>query len=465
MMKKRVVALALIAAWLLSSAALAADATPPDWLNTRPEDEAETGQDGPETEDTEETEKPEEPGETSGSILISGQHTAYISGSGGQFRPGGNLSRGEAAQMIYRLLPQKPEMVTVSFTDVAGDEWYAQAALALGSLGVVRPGQTEFLPNEELKRSEFIRYLAYFSAPRTDAQPFTDVPPDHPDAPYLLSARAWGWLSGFEDGTARPDAPITRAEAVAMVNRAVGRTPDKGYIDSVQPVFYLDVAPGSWYYYEVAEASVSHEHTGSGETEKWSGHTPVPSEIPDGYHLIDGWLYCFDSGRGGMVRNDTAGNWTFNAEGHFTSGSDDLDNRLRWIVMNVTNSGMTQEQKLRALYLYTRDNFTYRRRPAYAFGVLDFMQKDALDMLSTGYGNCYSYASVFWYLSRWIGYDAAIYSGTVGNNRAPHSWVEIGFDGRNYIFDTELEMAYRKKGRYDVNLYKYIDVDGWHYIR
>ena len=40
MMKKRVVALALIAAWLLSSAALAADATPPDWLNTRPEDEA-----------------------------------------------------------------------------------------------------------------------------------------------------------------------------------------------------------------------------------------------------------------------------------------------------------------------------------------------------------------------------------------------------------------------------------------
>ena len=108
MMKKRVVALALIAAWLLSSAALAADATPPDWLNTRPE----------ETEDTEETEKPEEPGETSGSILISGQHTAYISGSGGQFRPGGNLSRGEAAQMIYRLLPQKPEMVTVSFTDV-----------------------------------------------------------------------------------------------------------------------------------------------------------------------------------------------------------------------------------------------------------------------------------------------------------------------------------------------------------
>ena len=63
------------------------------------------------------------------------------------------------------------------------------------------------------------------------------------------------------------------------------------------------------------------------------------------------------------------------------------------------------------------------------------------------------------------GYDAAIYSGTVGNNRAPHSWVEIEFDGRNYIFDTELEMAYRKKGRYDVNLYKYIDVDGWHYIR
>ena len=145
-----------------------------------------------------------------------------------------------------------------------------------------------------------------------------------------------------------------------------------------------------------------------------------------------------------------------------TTGSTELDNHLRSIVMNVTNDGMTQEQKLRALYVYTRDSFTYLRRPAYPFGVLDFMQEDALRILNTGYGNCYCYASLFWYLSRWIGYDSLIYSGTVGGNRSPHSWVEISFDGRYYIFDTELEMAYHKKGRYDINLYKTTG-SGWNY--
>ena len=466
-MKKRVVALALILAWLLSSTALAADTTAPEG----PDAGTDSGQSQPEETGEQEGESgPEEQGgentpEQAGSLLASDRHTAYMSGSSGRFRPDGNISRAEAAQMIYRLLPQQPVEITAAYTDVADTAWYAQAALTLGTLGVIRPGQTEFLPDEELTRGEFIRCLAFFFVPRADAQQFADVAPDHPDAAYLLTARAWGWLSGFEDGTVRPDAALTRAEAVVLVNRAIGRTPDKAYIDSARPVFYLDVAPGSWYYYDVVEASVSHEHTGSGETERWSSHTAVPCEIPDGFHLIDGWLYYFDSQRGGMVCSDAVGSWTFNAEGHFTSGSGDLDNRLRWIVMNVTNDGMTQEQKLRALYLYTRDNFTYRRRPAYAFGVLDFMQTDALDMLSTGYGNCYSYASVFWYLSRWIGYDAQIFSGTVGSNRAPHSWVEIAFDGRNYIFDTELEMAYRKKGRYEINLYKYIDVDGWHYRR
>ena len=59
-----------------------------------------------------------------------------------------------------------------------------------------------------------------------------------------------------------------------------------------------------------------------------------------------------------------------------------------------------------------------------------------------------------------------IYSGTVGRNRAPHSWVEINMDGKNYIFDTELEMAYRRKKRFDINLYKFYDAgNSWNYRR
>ena len=210
---------------------------------------------------------------------------------------------------------------------------------------------------------------------------------------------------------------------------------------------------------------MAHSHTAAAGGEVWTSHTKTDIGLATGFHLIDGWLYYYDANTGSFAVNTSVGSFTFNSQGHFTSGSDELDQRLHEIVLAHTNDSMTQEQKLRALYVYTRDSFTYLRRPAYEFGATGWMQTDALNMLQTGYGNCYSYASVFWYLARWLGYDARIYSGTVGWNYAPHAWVEITMDGTSYIYDTELEMAYHRRGRYEINLYHYIDVDGWHYVK
>lgn len=456
-MRKRMIALMLLSAQMLSVTSFAAevpDSVPPDeqagLMESDPLDDQTGG--------TSENDVP-----PAGPNLIADQHITYMSGDSGLFRPNGDISRAEAAQILYRLLPEHPD-ITVSYSDVAQTDWFAQAALELGSLGVIRPNEETFLPQEKLSRSELVRYIACFFPPRTDAEQFSDIPEDHPDAACFLSARAWGWLGGFEDGTARPDQPVTRAEAAVLINRALGRVPDSTYIDANRPAFYLDVQPGIWYYYDVMEAVVPHEHTET-DTEHWTSHTAVPCDLTEGFHWLDGWAYYYSVSRGDIVRNDFMGTFAFNPAGHFTSGSDELDAKLRDIYLTQTNDSMTREEKLRALYLYTRDSFTYRRRPAYAFGAADFMQTDALNMLNTGYGNCYCYASVFWYLSRWLGYDAKIYSGTVGSNRQPHSWVEIDFYGTDYIFDTELEMAYRKKGRYEINLYKYIDVDGWRYVR
>ena len=75
-------------------------------------------------------------------------------------------------------------------------------------------------------------------------------------------------------------------------------------------------------------------------------------------------------------------------------------------------------------------------------------------MLTTGRGNCYCYAGVFYYLARQLGYPAVPISGNVGTARSPHGWVEIDFDGVTYIYDTELEMAYRKKGIYYYDFYR-----------
>ena len=391
-------------------------------------------------------------------------HDAYMTGSNGRFRPDGSITRAETAQILYRLLPQEVTE-SVSYSDVPAGSWYAQPAGVMGALGVLRTGESLFLPDEVITRGEFIRAIACFFPVNAVGEQFLDVPAGDPNGDYYLTARSWGWLTGFRDGTLRPDQPITRAEAAVMLNRALSRSPDKAYLDAAGPLLFLDVSSDDWYYYDVMEASVSHEYSSGMGAEQWRSHTAAALQLDPGFHLIDGRLYYYSPERQDFVRSGSVNGFDFDAAGHFTSGSADLDARLREIVKNKTNDSMTREEKLRALYVYTRDSFTYLRREAYAFGATGFMQKDALDMLSTGYGNCYSYASLFWYLSRWLGYDAKIYSGTVGNNVRPHCWVEIEFDGRDYIFDTELEMAYHQKGRYEIDLYKYIDVDNWHYVK
>lgn len=409
-----------------------------------------------------ETEVPSVP---AGPALRTDEHFAYISGSDNHFRPESHLSRAEAAQILSRLLDQDvPIMGT--YTDVPADAWYFEAVGVIGSsLGAISGEQGFFRPDDPITRGEFIHAAASFFPAGPQADQFSDVSPAAPYAADYLTARALGWVSGFEDGTLRPDEPITRAQAVTILNRVLGRMPDKDAIDGVNPLLYRDIHSNDWYFYDVIEASISHQHNPDGDHEVWSGYTPVDTGMATGLHLVDGWLYYYDQEANNVLRSTSKDGHTFDANGRFTSGNTDLDARLRKIVMSETNDNMTQEQKLRALYVYTRDSFTYLRRAPYEFGVLDFMEKDALNMLTTGYGNCYCYASVFWYLSRWIGYDAKIYSGTVGSNKRPHSWVEINFDGKDYIFDTELEMSYHVKGRTEINLYKYIDVDNWQYIR
>lgn len=390
-------------------------------------------------------------------------HVAYMFGDADCFDPSGHMTRAQTAVVLQRLLSQPVTPEEGSFSDVPAGAWYAEAANILGTLGVVTTGT--FQPDELITRGEFIRYLGSFFPPRMDAEQFPDVSESDPNAPYILSARAWGWINGSPDGSFYPENPLTRADAAVILNRALARSADKAYLDShVRPIFYWDVFPSDWYYYDIMEASTTHEYSGDVSVEQWTScGTAAPSTLSDGFQHIDGWLYYFDSAKNDLVRSASVGNFDFDAEGHFTSGNTELDGLLHDIYQTKTAGYTTQEERLKALYRYTRDSFTYLRRPPYEFGVLDYMETDALRILTTGYGNCYCYASLFWYLSRWEGYDARIVNGTVGQRRSPHSWVEITFNGRSYIFDTELEMSYRLKGQY-INMYKWLG-EGWNYIK
>ena len=404
-----------------------------------------------------------------GISLITASHPAYLFGSGGalpSFHPDRQVTRAEAAQMLYRLLPPSTAVPEASYSDVPEGAFYADAVKTLAGLGVLEAQDGRLDTGRAVTRGEFVRYIASFFPLRTDGTLFPDVAEDDSNAPYIRSAQAYGWAQGGPDGLFHPDEIVNRAAAAVLLNRCLGRTADRAYIDQNHPVFYVDVPSGSWYYYDVCEATVTHQHTLSGGAEQWTSHT-ARSEVPkDGFQLVDGWLYYYDSARGDLVRNARVQGHDFNDSGRFTTGNNELDSWLRKIVLARTDASMTQEEMLRAVYLYTRDSFTYLRRPPYEFGVYDYMETDALRILETGYGNCYCYASLLWYLTRWIGYESVIYNGTVGVRKSPHSWVEINLNGKNYIFDAELQMAYRRKKRYDVNLYKFYDAgNSWNYRR
>ena len=252
----------------------------------------------------------------SGLTLGTVGHTPYISGSSGRFRPQANLTRAETAETLYRLLSQDVEAF-VSYADVPDSAWYYRSAGVMGALGVLRANEELFLPEDPVTRGEFIRAVACFFPESAAAAQFPDVSPADPDAAYYQTARSWGWISGFEDGSLQPQRTITRAEAVTILNRALARNADRNY---VLPLVYLDVSSDAWYYGDVMEASVSHDYVTDMGTERWISHDAPVLHLEPGFHLIDNWLYYFSAERHGFGFNASVGNFGVGAGGGGVQG-------------------------------------------------------------------------------------------------------------------------------------------------
>lgn len=192
-------------------------------------------------------------------------HRAYIEGMpGGLFAPSKSMTRAEGAVMLARLMEESlPSAADGSFEDVPADAWYAEAVNRLAAAGVVR-GRTArtFAPQAEITRAEFAA-LAARIFPTGGAQrdrAFPDVPASHWAAEEIGAAEALGWIQGYPDGAFRPDAPITRAEAVAVLNRVLGRQADRTYLEEnlADLRTFPDVGPDYWAWYDVLEAANSH---------------------------------------------------------------------------------------------------------------------------------------------------------------------------------------------------------------
>ncbi|MBR4232666.1 MAG: S-layer homology domain-containing protein, partial [Oscillospiraceae bacterium] len=202
-------------------------------------------------------------------------HFAYIMGyPDGTFQPGWNINRAEAATMIYRLLTEarQNEIFTTEndFNDVEPWMWYNDYVSSMANGGYVKGyPDGSFRGGNYITRAEFVTLLVRFFRLEDVECSFKDVSPDHWAYKYIATATYFGWLAGYEDGTFRPDQPITRAEAVTVVNRMLQRGVN-GSSDLGNFKTFTDVTdPNSWYYYEVIEAANTHKALGKRPDEIW----------------------------------------------------------------------------------------------------------------------------------------------------------------------------------------------------
>ena len=338
----------------------------------------------------------------------------------GLFHPLNKFTRSDAARAVYAVMARKPTGETF-LKDVTTRAKCWDAATSLVTEGYMALDENgRFFPDLAITKADLTDLLSRFFSPGEVKKA----------------------LDGLEE-------PLTRAQAAAVINGLL--QPET----RAEKPYFPDVAPDAAYYADVETAGIQGEGPW-GDAEKLSA----------GFVNLEGYLYCVRDD-GYFLCDAMKGTLYFDPTGQYTSGDEAMDKFVAEIIKAQTNDSMTREEMLRAMYVYVRDHYLYLRRNYYTVGETGWEISEALIMFQTGKGNCYNFTAAFWALARGIGYDAVCYSGLVGVDRNPHSWVEIEIGGEKRIFDVETEMQYRLIDDYITSMYN-IDYDRgalWSYVR
>ena len=210
-------------------------------------------------------------------ILNGKDHIAYVIGyPNGLVLPGGQITRGEVTTIFFRLLNEDVRNANYTkdnnFLDVNRGDWFNAAISTMAKMGIVKGyPDGNFCPNDPITRAEFVAIAARFdnSTVSTSAD-FGDVK-GHWAEIEIGKVTANGWVNGYLDNTFKPDQNITRAEAMALINRVLNRNPETPYDlldDMIKWPDNMDTT--RWYYLDVQEATNSHDYMRkSNNTERW----------------------------------------------------------------------------------------------------------------------------------------------------------------------------------------------------
>ena len=128
------------------------------------------------------------------------------------------------AMILTSLVPSFT--ASAAFNDVDSSNSYVEAISTLSTLQVINGYEDgSFQPEKEITRAEYTKMIVYmlgmdsFTTPITT---FTDVPESHWANAYIKTAYDMGIINGFDDGTFRPDAPVTYEQALKMLVCTLG---------------------------------------------------------------------------------------------------------------------------------------------------------------------------------------------------------------------------------------------------
>ena len=186
-----------------------------------------------------------------------------------------------------------------AFSDTRG-HWAEETIQAMTEKGYLSgyPDGT-FRPDAPISRAEFAKIAVSFTQNNGSAvyNYFTDVKTTDWFAPYVTAAKDAGLIEGYSDGSFKPESKITRAEACAIVNRTLGRKPSKAHMKISDRIDWPDVQTTDWFYEAIMEATNSHTCTMGDRVETWTGKLPQR----DWAALETGWANAY-TGNGGEVR-------------------------------------------------------------------------------------------------------------------------------------------------------------------
>ncbi len=177
--------------------------------------------------------------EVSTSLTIAVNKNAnYVAGyEDGTFRPQNNMTKAEAITLLSRVLVDENLIkgkVTSNFDDVPDGAWYESYVGFFERLGFLEllcdASGTKLDPTANITRGEFVQLIYEIgnvgvTNAATKLVSVSDVDSRNPFRGAVSYAISSGVVTGYEDGTFRPDNSITRAEVVTMVNRFLGRNP------------------------------------------------------------------------------------------------------------------------------------------------------------------------------------------------------------------------------------------------